>query len=164
MMDFNNAEPQAEFSLIPANTVVKARLTVRPGADFSTPGLTRSKSGDSAYIDCEYVITEGQYVRRKIFDKIGVEGSDQWVTMGKSRIRAIIESAKNIDPKDMSDAAKTARNINTYFDLDGLELLIKIGIESDRSGVYPDKNRVASIITPDNKAYKSHMTDLDMPF
>jgi hypothetical protein len=164
MIDFNNAESQAEFGLIPVNTIAKARLTVKQGNDFSTPGLTKSKNGDSAYIDCEYVIMEGQYVRRKIFDKIGVRGSDRWVIAGRARIRAIIESAKNIDPKDMSDAARQARNINSYIDLNGLEPLIKIGIETDRGGIYQDKNKVLSIITPDNKVYKSYITAFDMPF
>lgn len=163
-MDFNDAEQQTEFSLIPANTIAKARITVKQGNDFSTPGLTKSKNGDSAYIDCEYVITEGQYVRRKVFDKIGIEGSETWVTMGRARIRAILESAKNINPRDMSEAAKAARNINSYFDLDGLEPLLRIGIESDRNGAYPDKNKVASIVTPDNKAYKIYTDSFDMPW
>jgi hypothetical protein len=64
----------------------------------------------------------------------------------------------------MSEAARLARNIESYFDLDGLEPLIKIGIETDRGGVYQDKNKVLSIITPDNKAYKSHTSAFDMPF
>jgi hypothetical protein len=80
--------------------------------------------------------------------------SDLWRIIGKSMGAS----------DDMSDAAKAARNISSYFDLDGLEPLIKIGIETDKGGVYPDKNKVMSIITPDNKAYKSHMTDFGIPF
>jgi hypothetical protein len=64
----------------------------------------------------------------------------------------------------MSEAARLARNIESYFDLDGLEPLIKIGIETDRGGVYRDKNKVLSIIPPNNTAYQSHMSAFDMPF
>jgi hypothetical protein len=64
----------------------------------------------------------------------------------------------------MSEAAATARKINSFEDLDGLEVVIKIGIESNKSGAYPDKNRIFSIITPDNKLYKTYMTNSDIPW
>jgi hypothetical protein len=164
MIDFNDAEPQMEFTLIPANTIAKARLTIKPSNDFSDPFLTRSKDGNSAYLNCEFVIMEGQYVRRKIFDKIGISGSDAWINMGKARIRAILESAKNINPNDMSETAMAARKINSFEELEGLEMIIKIGIESNRGGVYPDKNRVLSIITPDHAMYKEYMSGSDVPW
>jgi hypothetical protein len=164
VMDLNSAEAQTEFGLIPNNTIAKARLTIKAGNDFSDSFLARSKSGDSVFLNCEFTIMEGQYVRRKIFDKIGISGSDTWVNMGKARIRAIIESAKNINPKDMSETAMSARKINSFDELDGLEMLIKIGIEHDRNGVYQDKNRIASIITPDNELYKTYASCSDVPW
>jgi hypothetical protein len=163
MMNFNDAEPQIEFAPIPANTFAKARLTIRSGLDFSDPFLTRSKNGDSCYLDCEYVILEGPYAKRKIFDRIGVSGGDQWVNMGKARIRAILESAKNIDPKDMSEAAVAARKIESYDELNGLEFVIKIGIESDRGGVYRDKNKILAAVTPDKPEYGKYMSP-DIPW
>jgi hypothetical protein len=164
MIDFNDAEPQMEFSLIPANTIAKARLTIKAGSDFSDPFLTRSKNGESIFLNCEFTILEGKYAKRKVFDKIGIDGSDQWINMGKSRIRAILESAKNINPKDMSETAMSARKINSFDELDGLEMLIKIGIEHDRNGVYQDKNKIASIITPDNQLYKTYEAAADIPW
>ncbi|MDR0942242.1 MAG: hypothetical protein LBM19_01325, partial [Holosporales bacterium] len=126
--------------------------------------ITRSKNGDSAYLNCEFIILEGQYAKRKVFDKIGISGSDVWVNMGKARIRAILESAKNVNPKDMSEAAMNARKINSFEELNNLDVVIKIGIESDRSGVYQDKNRVVSVITPEHLAYKEYMTSQDIPW
>jgi hypothetical protein len=164
MIDFNDAEPQMDFSLIPANTIAKARLTLRAGNDFSDSLLTRSKDGDSTYLSCEFTILEGPYAKRKVFDKIGISGSDQWVNMGKARIRAILESAKNINPKDMSETAMAARKINSFEELNGLEVAVKIGVESDLGGVYPDKNRVMSIITPDHKFYKEYTSNSDIPW
>jgi hypothetical protein len=164
MIDFNDAEPQMDFSLIPANTIAKARLALRAANDFSDSFLTRSKNGDSTFLNCEFTILEGPYAKRKIFDKIGISGSDQWINMGKARIRAILESAKNINPKDMSETAMSARKINSFEELNGLEVAIRVGIESDRSGVYQDKNKVASIITPDHLAYKEYTSGQDIPW
>jgi hypothetical protein len=48
-MNFNDAEAQTEFTIIPANTIAKARLTIKHGSDFSDPFLTRSKDGNSTY-------------------------------------------------------------------------------------------------------------------
>ncbi|GHT97580.1 hypothetical protein FACS1894126_1890 [Alphaproteobacteria bacterium] len=160
-MDFNTAEAQTEFALIPEGTIAKAILVVKSGNDFSDPFLTRSKNSDSAYLDCEYAVIEGRYAKRRIFDKIGVEGSDAWINIGRTKIRAILESAKNINPKDASEVAAEARKIKSFDDLNRLEVVIKIGIEIDKGGVYKDKNRVVSIITPDNSAYKEHMNNSD---
>ena len=164
-MNFNNAEQQNTFDLIPANTIAKARLVLKPGNDYNDPMLTRSKSNsDTAYLNCEFIILEGQYVKRKIFDKIGIEGSDVWVNMGKARIRAILESARGVNPKDMSEMAIQARQINSFDDLNGLDIVIKIGIEHDRNGLYQDKNRVASIITPEHISYNEYMNGQDIPW
>jgi hypothetical protein len=163
-MNFNDAEAQTEFGLIPNNTIAKAVLMIRAGNDFSDPFLTRSKNGESAFLNCEFTILEGQFARRKVFDKIGIQGSDQWINMGKSRIRAILESAKNVNPKDMSETAMTARKINSFDELNGLEPIIKIGVEHDRNGVYQDKNRVASIITPDHNFHKEYMNVNNVPW
>ena len=157
MMNFNDAEIQKGFDLIPANTIAKARLVIKPGNDPTDHFITRSKGGDTAYLNCEWIILEGEYAKRKVFDKIGLEGSDKWVNMGKARIRAILESAKGINPKDVSETAVTARQISSFDDLNNLDVVIKIGVEHDKSGQYQDKNRVIAIITPDNFAYAEFM-------
>jgi hypothetical protein len=64
----------------------------------------------------------------------------------------------------MSEAAMAARKINSFEELNGLEMLLKIGIEHDRSGVYQDKNKVASIITPDNQLYQTYTAAADIPW
>jgi hypothetical protein len=163
-MNFNDAEAQTEFGIIPNNTIAKAVLMIRAGNDFSDPFLTRSKNGESTFLNCEFTILEGQFARRKIFDKIGISGSDVWINMGKAKIRAIIESAKNINPKDLSEVAIAARKISSFNELDGLEPIIKIGVEHDRSGVYPDKNKIAVIITPDHKFYQEYANANDVPW
>lgn len=149
MINFNDAELQNNLDLIPANTIAKARLVLKPGNDFLDPFITRSKTGGTAYLNCEFIILEGPYAKRKIFDKIGFDGPDRWINMGKARIRAILESAKGIHPNDISETAVAARKIESFSELNNLDVMIKIGIEHDKSGMYQDKNRVVSIVTPD---------------
>jgi hypothetical protein len=116
-------------------------------------------------LDCEFIILEGPFAKRKVFDKIGIKGSDTWINMGKARIRAILESAKNINPKDMSEAALAARKMTSFEELNGLDVVVKIGIESDKGGVYQDKNRVILIITPEHISYKEYMSSSnDVPW
>ena len=164
MMNFNDAETQNCFELIPANTIAKARLVIKSGNDSQDPLITHSKSGDTSYLNCEFVILEGTYAKRKIFDKIGLAGSDVWVNMGKARIRAILESAKGINPKDMSEVAISTRKINSFDELNGLDCVIKIGIERDKQGQYQDRNRVISIITPEHISYSEYMNGQDIPW
>ena len=164
MLNFNDAELQNSFDLIPANTIAKARLVLKAGNDSTNPFITRSKGGDTAYLNCEWIILEGKYAKRKVFDKIGLEGSDKWVNMGKARIRAILESAKGISPKDVSEIAVTARQINSFDELNNLDVVIKIGIEHDKNGQYQDKNRVISIITPDHFSYSEFINGQDVPW
>lgn len=73
MMNFNDAGLQTSFDLIPANTIAKARLVLKPGNDTQEPLITHSKSGDASYLNCEFIILEGQYAKRKVFDKIGAK-------------------------------------------------------------------------------------------
>ena len=164
MMNFNDAESQNSFELIPANTIAKARLVIKAGNDQNDPFVTKGKNGHTSYLNCEFIILEGRYAKRKVFDKIGLAGSDVWVNMGKARIRAILESAKGINPKDMSEIAMAARKINSFEELNGLDCVIKIGIERDKQGQYQDKNRVAAIITPEHISYNEYMNGQDIPW
>ena len=84
--------------------------------------------------------------------------------MGRAHIRAILESAKGINPKDMSEIAQKARTIESFADLNNLDVVIKIGIEHDKNGIYPDKNRVLAIITPEHISYSEFMTGQDIPW
>ena len=84
--------------------------------------------------------------------------------MGKARIRAILESAKRINPKDVSEIAVAARKINSFDELNNLDVVIKVGVEHDKNGQYQDKNRVIAIITPDHFSYVEFMNGQDMPW
>lgn len=151
MFDFNNI---VEAALIPANTVAKARLSLRPGNSPDDKYLKISRNGGT-YLDCEFTITEGEYVKRKIFHRIGITGNDTWVEISKRFIKNLLESANGLSRYDRSSDSEKFRKLESWGDLDGLEVLIKIGIED--GGEFPDKNKVLAVITAENPLYKQMM-------
>ena len=158
--DFNNAESQQSFDVIPKGTIVPVRMTIKPGG-FDDPNrgwtggyATHNQSSGSVYLNCEFVITEGKYARRKIWSLIGLfsHKGPEWGNMGRSFVRGILNSARGLKDKDDSETAQRARRINGIGDLDGIEFLAKIDIEKDQNG--EDKNTIKFAITPDHKEYQ----------
>ena len=89
--------------------------------------------------------------------KRNAKGEDTWGMNGRTMIRSILESARNIHPNDRSQSAIEGRTINDLLELMGIEFGIKIGVEEDKSGNYQPKNTVLSIITPNYSSYASVM-------
>ena len=145
--DFNTAKPQN--NLIPKGTIVKVKMAVKPGS--YKDWYTKSYATGSIYLNAEFTVVEGPYAKQKIYQAIGVksgkaEGAeDAWREIGRSMIRSILESARNIHPHDNSEKAVLGRNLSSIADLNGLEFRAKVGIETDR---YGEKNKIATVITP----------------
>ena len=161
--DFNSADDQSGFDVIPKGTLVKVRMTIKPGGhDDASQGwtggwATRSNTTDAVYLNCEFVVLEGKYARRKIWSLIGLysaKGPD-WANIGRAFIKGILNSSRGVSNKDNSPAAQNARRINDLGDLDGVEFVARIDIEKDQNG--DDKNVIKLAITPDNKEYASLM-------
>jgi hypothetical protein len=159
MLDFNNAEKQGSFDLIPHNTIVPVIMNLRPGGVSLQEGdggwLKENKSGDNFMLDCEFIVTEGEFHKRKIWQFMVVEGaSEKAINISRKILRAIIEAARNIQPNDMSNEAINARKLSGYGDLNGLCFPVKVGIEkADPKSSYQDKNKILMIITPDMSDY-----------
>jgi hypothetical protein len=154
-MDFNDASPQRAFDVIPASTVATLRITVQPG-NAGEGALRRSKDGNSAALDCAFTVVDGPYFKRKfwgLFTLVGTTPNHATAAeISRSRLRAILESARGIRPDDMSDAAKQARQVASYQDFDGLCFVGRIGVEPAR-GEHKAKNILAEAITPDRKEW-----------
>jgi hypothetical protein len=158
--DFNSAQGNA--NLIPKGTLVKVRLTIRPGgyddpAQGWTGGYATRASTTSVYLDAEYTVLEGPYAKRKIFSLIGLyspKGPD-WGNMGRSLVRGILNSACGISDKDVSPEAQAKRRIAGFADLDGLEFVVRADLGTDANG--DEKNEVRSAVTPDHKDYAQFM-------
>lgn len=161
--DFNDADEQSSFDLIPKGTLVKVRLTIRPGGyDDPSQGwtggyATRNENTGSVYLNCEFVVLGGEYARRKLWSLIGLHSpkGPEWARMGRAFIKACLNSAHGIHPKDESSQAQNARRIGGFKDLDGLEFLAKVDWEKDQNG--NDKHVVKAAIGPDHKGYAALM-------
>jgi hypothetical protein len=101
-MDYNEAGPQKNFEPIPDRTVVPVQLTVRPGEIGEGGWLTRSKDGASEGLDCEFIVTEGEYAKRKFWGRFTIGGATPKHTeageITRRMLRAILESARNFGP------------------------------------------------------------------
>src|SRR5262245_56569481 len=109
-MDFNDATTQRVFDVIPAGTVLTLHMAVRPGNTGEGGLLRRSKDGNSEALDCEFTVVDGPYAKRKVWGLFTLVGTTpNHVTaaeISRSRLRAILESARGIRPDDTSEAAK----------------------------------------------------------
>ena len=78
-----------------------------------------------------------------------------WGQMGRSFIRAALNSARNVNPQDNSPQASAARRINSLADLDGIEFIARVDVEKDSKG--DDRNVVKIVVEPDHKDYAALM-------
>jgi hypothetical protein len=154
--DFNDADTQRNFDVIPDGTIAPVRMTVRPGGAGEGGWLRRSKDGNSEALDCEFVLLDGPFAKRKVWSLFTVAGSTpghaEAAKISAGKLRAILESARGIKPDDTSDAAKEARRIGSYGDLNGLSFIARVGVEPPQDG-YKAKNRLDHVVTPDEKAW-----------
>ena len=157
--DFNDAEQQQEFEVIPKGTVTRLRMTIKPGGydhpDFNWTGgyATQSLETGSVYLACEFVVLEGQFAKRKVFSNIGLYSpkGETWGQMGRSFIRAVLNSSRQINPKDMSPQAVAARRIQGFHELDGIEFVGRIDVEKDSKGEW--RNIIKFAIEPGAPEY-----------
>lgn len=170
-MNFSDAEEQSSGELIPNKTPVKVALKIRAGAynDPSkgwTGGFATLADSGAVYLDCEFTIIGGKYDKRKVWSLIGLHSpkGPKWEQMGRSFIRAMLESARGIGPTDASELAMKARTINGFGDLDGLEFAAFVEIQKAEAGSgYSDKNIIQTVIPATHKDYAALMSGMGAP-
>ena len=162
--DFNDAEAQlGAFDLIPKGTIVPLRMTIKPGGhDDHSQGWTGGYATESfdtgaVYLACEFVVTGGPFAKRKMWSNVGLHSKKgpTWGQMGRSFIRAALNSSRNVRPQDNTPQAAAARRINSFADLDGIEFIARVDVEKDAKG--EDRNVVKIAIEPDHKDYAALM-------
>ena len=156
-MDFNNAESNTSFDLIPSGTIAPMILTIKPGS--TGEGGWESTSDSSAYtwLNCEFTITEGKYANRKLWQNMMVTGpSEQAINITRSTLRGILESGRKVKPEDESEEAKAKRIVKSYGDFSGLEFVGKIGIDKQKPGSqYNDSNKLVAAVPFGSKDYST---------
>ena len=156
--DFNDAPVQQDYEPIPKGTLAKVKMNIKAGGydephmGWTDGWVTRSESG-AAYLNVEFVILEGPFTRRKVWSLIGLYSpkGPAWGDMGRSFVRAILASARNICQNDNSPQAILGRRLNHIGELNGMEFIARIGVESDVDGSI--RNVIKSAITPEHKLY-----------
>jgi len=168
MLNLNNVpqdqNPTQEFSLIPKGTVVRAVIVVQMG-DIEIPEFgqgsffKKSMSTSAKWANLEFTIIGGQFDRRKFWhsifvdgDKMGDSGMPLAKEIGLRTLKSIVESARAIDPADVSPQAQQNRNISGMFDLNGMEICAKIGVKKGTNG-YSDSNQLIAALTPNSSEY-----------
>jgi hypothetical protein len=147
-IDLNDAT-----TCIPAGTVAVVQLKLRPPGDMAgSDGVTkRTKNGDAEGLDTEVTVIEGPYAKRKFFAFMMVAGSTDgqrsMVDSTKVRLKAIIDSARYLDPSDKSSETRAKRTIE-WRDLNNVRFLAEIAIEPAKNG-FDERNSIAKIITRD---------------
>lgn len=168
MLNLNNVpvdeNPQGDFTLIPAGTVCRAIIKVQAGdleiPEFGMgPYFKGSMSSAAKWMNLEFTIVGGQFDRRKFWhsifvdgDKLGQSGMPIAKEIGLRTLKSIVESARNIDPADMSPEAQQNRNISGVFDLNSMEICAKIGIKKGTNG-YADSNQLMAALTPNSTGF-----------
>lgn len=155
-LDFNDAPEQQSMEVIPAGTVVPLAMKIRPGGTGDGGWYVQSKSSAAQYLDCEFIVTAGPFAKRKIWQTFvmagdGSDGHTKAINISRATLRAIIESARGIDPKDQSPNAVQARRIAGWDAFQGLTFVAKLSIQKSKD--YPDKNQIQTVLTPGHKEY-----------
>jgi len=154
-VSFHDAPAPTNFGdLIPVGALAFAILHIRPHnldqGMIEVIGKTLDEQGrpKSHYLDCELTIMGGPWDKRKIFTKIGVFGSEKYVNMGRSAIRAILEVGRGANQQNMPAYGITqdAQGRVNWMELDSLQVAIKVKVE--KSEGYADKNEVGVYLSP----------------
>ncbi len=138
------------FTVIPKATLAWAIVNIKPGSEFQVETVSKNNVNNS-YLDLDLIISEGKYAKAKISDRPGVKGeSDNWVNKGRAAIRAMLESGKNAGQSNPN-----AYKIESFAELHGLRVAIKIGVEEGSNG-YGDKNVIMAYLSsnPDSSTHK----------
>jgi hypothetical protein len=154
-MNFNDANEQRAFDVIPAGTIVTLQLKIRSGG-AGDGWLSKASDGASDGLDCEFIICDGPYAKRKLWQRFTLHGTTpghaEAGQISRGTLRALLESARGIRPDDNSDAAQKARMVASWGDFDGLRFVARIGVKPPQNG-YAARNSIAEVITPERQSW-----------
>lgn len=171
MLDFNTAEQQSTGTgAIPPDSVVPFKMTIRSpraGKEGTVHPLFNRASTGNEYIDVEFEVG-GSFAGKKIWQNFTLHGSEKAAKISMRTLRAIIESARNIDPNDASPQAAAGRQMSDWADFNGMVFLGKVKCvveQSNKDGNWYVNNEIAKVITPDMPEYAQgeHITDKPIP-
>jgi hypothetical protein len=154
--NLNDADTQRTLDVIPANTIVTLQMKIRSGG-AGDGWLAKAADGASEGLDCEFMVVEGEYAKRKLWQRLTLHGTTpghaEAGEISRATLRAILESARGIRPDDNSESAQKVRTVTSWGDFDGLRFIARLGVRPPRDG-HPAKNTIAEVITSARKEWK----------
>ena len=134
------------------------RMTIKPGGQTIPTGwgggyATESFETGSIYLAAEFVVTAGDHAKRQdvVEHRPALEEGPTWGQMGRSFIRAALNSARNVHPQDNSPQAAAARRIQGFHELDGIWSSSPASMSRRTKG--QDRNVVKVAVEPDHPDY-----------
>jgi hypothetical protein len=165
------SDPRDYSELIPHNTLASVLMRIRPGGVGEDGLLKRTSKGDAEMLDCEFVVVDGPYTKRKFWDTFILEGTtpgqQEMILTNRGRLKKILESARGIKAGNTSEQ-ELAKYKADLKDFDNIAFIAKIGLrkgepKNDGSGEkWTDKNYLAAAIGPDHKEW--HPIEQPPPF
>ena len=165
-IDLTDTEPQNEP--IPAG-IYCLRAKLMAGTAGTDHLLKVAQNGVSLMLVLECTVIKGEHRNRKLRDYITCELDEQGVItplsqdkleslqlsarLGRNKLRAIINSAHKLNPKDKSEAAQEIRRrCDSYAAFDGIVFWAQVK-ERPASNGYRASNTIDFIVTPDLPDY-----------
>ena len=103
--------------------------------------ILKPNSGDGYYLALTWKIIEGDYEGRQVWQRITyLHSSEQAQTIGRKML------------KDLCVATGVAKQFDDVEVFLFKPVRIRLGIERDKQGVYPDKNRISRILPLEAKS------------
>ena len=110
-------------------------------AQIVEASIQQPNSGDGYYLALTWKIIEGDYEGRQVWQRITyLHSSEQAQTIGRKTL------------KDLCDALGVNEQVKDAEVFLFKPVLIRLGIERDKQGVYPDKNRISRILPLEAKS------------
>ena len=173
MLDFNNEEHQKDrnYGPVPSGSKVLCTLTVEsPKYAANDNEYVSVTKGGLRGLWVKITVVSGTYEGVSWYETLWLPRGMQKITltegqatacnMAGSKIRAIIEAHRRVDPHDTSPQASRKRNISDWLDLSTMEFPARLGIDKEpyeKDGKTYWNNTLGKVITPDQKEYAELM-------
>ena len=133
-------------TLIPAGTLASASVMITD--------LKKSQASGGEYANLELTLVGGEFEGRKVFEMIAnpldENNSEGWRNMAIANLTRMFEAAGifKVENPDSYNQFNGKPFTAICAALDGSRIAIKIKVEKDKSGQYPDKNKVSEYLSP----------------
>lgn len=170
MIDLNHEEEQRErnYGPVPAGSRVLLRLSLlKPKYPSRDDEMLAETRNGLLQLSGKLEVVAGSYEGCTWYENITLPEGSQAVSLtdsqrtacriGGSLLRAIVESARHIDPKATDARSCRGRSVNAWLDFDGMEFPAKVKLDKEpyigKDGRAYWKNRIASVVPCTAKEY-----------